>query len=240
MKIIDKILAKQNSLHENRQPVIAFLGDSVTQGCFEIYVEQGQLLTAFRAEDGYVTKVKTLLGMLYPAVPVSIINAGISGQNAELGLERLERDVLSYQPDLVVVCFGLNDAAEGADRLPAYEAALKKIFTRIQETGAEVIFMTPNTRSDYTDYHNANETIEQVIRTVSQGERDGLLRLFLDSARRIAGEMNVPVCDCHALWELMRSRGVNTNKLLSNEVNHPTKELHWMFAYELVRTMLER
>ena len=115
MKIIDKILAKQNSLHENRQPVIAFLGDSVTQGCFEIYVEQGQLLTAFRAEDGYVTKVKTLLGMLYPAVPVSIINAGISGQNAELGLERLERDVLSYQPDLVVVCFGLNDATEDAE-----------------------------------------------------------------------------------------------------------------------------
>lgn len=240
MKIIDKILAKQASLHENRQPVIAFLGDSVTQGCFEIYVEQGQLLTAFRAEDGYVTKVKSLLGILYPSVPVSIINAGISGQNAELGLERLERDVLSYKPDLVVVCFGLNDSAEGLERLSAYEEALKKIFTRVQETGAEVIFMTPNTRSDYEDYHNANETIEQVIRIVSKGERDGLLRVFLDSARRIAGKMNIPVCDCHALWELMRAKGVNTNKLLSNEVNHPTKELHWMFAYELVRTMLER
>lgn len=240
MKIIDKMIAKQNSLADHRQPVIAFLGDSVTQGCFEIYVEQGQLLTAFRAEDGYVTKVKTLLGLLYPSVPVSVINAGISGQNAELGLARLERDVLSYNPDLVVVCFGLNDAAEGAERLPAYEAALTEIFTRVKETGAEVIFMTPNTRSDYEDYHNSNGTIEQVIRTISQGERDGLLRLFLDSARRIAGEMDVPVCDCHALWELMRSRGVNTNKLLSNEVNHPTKELHWMFAYELVRTMLER
>ena len=40
MKIIDKILAKQANLHENRQPVIAFLGDSVTQGCFEIYKKQ--------------------------------------------------------------------------------------------------------------------------------------------------------------------------------------------------------
>ena len=90
MKIIDKILAKNSSLNDHRQPVIAFLGDSVTQGCFEIYVEQGQLLTTFRAEDGYVAKVKKLLGMLYPAVPVNVINAGISGQNAELGLARLE------------------------------------------------------------------------------------------------------------------------------------------------------
>lgn len=240
MKIIDKFIAKQDSLHEHRQPVIAFLGDSVTQGCFEVYVEKDEVKTAFRAEDGYVTKVKTLLGMLYPSVPVSIINAGISGQNAELGLERLERDVLSYSPDLVVVCFGLNDAAEGAERLSAYEEALKKIFTQIKETGAEVIFMTPNTRSDYEDYRHPNATLERVIRTVSQGEREGLLRLFLGSARRICADMEIPVCDCHAQWELMRSRGVDTNKLLSNEVNHPTKELHWMFAYELVRTMFEK
>ena len=238
MKIINKILAKNNNLAD--QPVIAFLGDSITQGCFELYMEDNELKPVFRAEDGYVAKVKTLLGLLYPAVPVSIINAGISGQDAKLGLARLERDVLSYKPDLVVVCFGLNDATGGAEYLSAYEAALKEIFTRVKETGAEIIFMTPNTRSDYTDYHHTNEVIERVIRTISQGERDGLLRLFLDSARRIAGEMDIPVCDCHALWELMRNCGVNTNKLLSNEVNHPTKELHWMFAYELVRTMLER
>ncbi len=238
MNIINRIVAKQDNLNEHRQPVIAFLGDSVTQGCFEIYVEKDDIKTAFRSEDGYVTKVKTLLGMLYPSVPVSIVNAGISGQNAELGLARLERDVLSYQPDLVVVCFGLNDAAEGAERLPAYEAALTEIFTKIKASGAEIIFMTPNTRSDYADYRHPNATIEQVIRTVSQGERDGLLRLFMDSARKICGEMQIPVCDCHALWELMRTQGVDTNKLLSNEVNHPTKEMHWLFAYELVRTML--
>lgn len=240
MKIINKFVAKQASLHEHRQPVIAFLGDSVTQGCFEVYVEKDEVKTAFRSEDGYVAKVKKLLGMLYPSVPVNIVNGGISGQNAELGLERLERDILSYKPDLVVVCFGLNDSAEGAERLSAYETALKKIFVQIQESGAEVIFMTPNTRSDYEDYRHPNETLERVIRTVSQGEREGLLRMFLDSARRICGEMQIPVCDCHALWEMMRQQGVDTNKLLSNEVNHPTKEMHWMFAYELVRTMFEK
>ena len=31
--------------------------------------------------------------------------------------------------------------------------------------------------------------------------------------------------------------GVDITDLLSNYLNHPTRELHWLFAYSLVHTM---
>ena len=34
--VVEKISAKQSSLSGNAQVTIAFLGDSVTQGCFEL------------------------------------------------------------------------------------------------------------------------------------------------------------------------------------------------------------
>ena len=40
MKIIDKFVAKQNNYLSERTPTIAFFGDSVTHGCFEIYMKK--------------------------------------------------------------------------------------------------------------------------------------------------------------------------------------------------------
>ena len=37
MKFIEKLAKKQNNLYGAASATIAFLGDSVTQGCFEIY-----------------------------------------------------------------------------------------------------------------------------------------------------------------------------------------------------------
>ena len=52
MEIIKKIIKKQENLHESRQPVIAFLGDSVTQGCFELFMQDGRIKPATRASEG--------------------------------------------------------------------------------------------------------------------------------------------------------------------------------------------
>lgn len=237
MKIIEKFKQKQASLHGSRQPVIAFLGDSVTQGCFEIYNNKGSVQTTFYPEDAYSAKVKQIFSMLYPSVSLNVINAGISGDTSWGGLARLERDILSFHPDLVVVCYGLNDAGAGEAKLEVYENSLREIFARILESGAEVIFLTPNLRSNDPDYRNPDPLLEKCVRGIAENERAGWLQKYLERARCAAAEMQVPVCDCNALWLAMADGGVNTNALLSNDVNHPTKELHWMFAYELVKTM---
>lgn len=110
MKILELIAKKAGNLKENKIPTIAFLGDSVTQGCFEIYeTEQGYVETIFDKSSAYHKRLEEMPSMLYPNVPINIINAGISGDTSWGGAERLDRDVLSHNPDLVVVCFGLND-----------------------------------------------------------------------------------------------------------------------------------
>ena len=110
MEIMKKIAAKAANLGGSKIPTIAFLGDSVTQGCFECYrLSEGDIQTIFDKDHAYHRYIDRILSMLYPNVPLNIINAGISGDNAAGGLERLSRDVLCHKPDLTVVCFGLND-----------------------------------------------------------------------------------------------------------------------------------
>ena len=132
MKIIEKIQEKQKDLYARKPITIAFLGDSVTQGCFDCYEPVPRKVeTDFAAEWAYCEKVKKILNKLYPSVPFSVINAGISGGSAYTGLNRLERDVLSYSPDLVVVCFGLNDSGEGLNGIPDFKKRLSEIFGKI-------------------------------------------------------------------------------------------------------------
>ena len=71
MNILKKIRAKQADLFA--PPVaIAFLGDSVTQGCFEVYLtSEGAVQTVFEPESGYAADVRKLFALLYPGVPAS-------------------------------------------------------------------------------------------------------------------------------------------------------------------------
>lgn len=51
MKIIEKFAQKQAQLRDAPAPVLAFLGDSVTHGRFEIYDRSDRVGTEFRPAD---------------------------------------------------------------------------------------------------------------------------------------------------------------------------------------------
>jgi acyl-CoA thioesterase-1 len=67
-----------------------------------------------------------------------VINAGVPGDTTARALQRLERDVLSYSPDLVLITLGGNDLKNGIAKDVAFEN-LKIIVESIQERGAQVI-----------------------------------------------------------------------------------------------------
>lgn len=82
---------------------IVCLGDSVTYGegvSFENTYEQ-LLERKLRARG----------------IDANVINAGIGSHRAWQGLERLEKDVIRFHPDVVAVSFGLNEAALGSQTL---------------------------------------------------------------------------------------------------------------------------
>ena len=237
MKIIKLFKEKAKDNIGKPSPTIAFLGDSVTQGCFEIYKKtEKDIETIFDQNYAYHTYLKKALTVLFPSVPVNVINAGISGDCAPHALERLERDVLKYNPDLVVVCFGLNDVFL---EIKNYTTALDGIFKKLNEYGCEVIFMTPNTMNTYISPHIIDEDIREIAERHISYQKDGIMDIFMDAAREVCAKNKVPVCDCYAKWKLMADNGVDTTELLSNKLNHPSRDMNWLFAVSLLETMMK-
>lgn len=239
MKIIEKISAKAANNRDFGVVTLAFLGDSVTQGCFEIYRNGEGIATVYDQKSSYEQGVFNILSTLYPSCPINIINAGISGDRTGGGLERLERDVISRSPDLCVVCFGLNDCSVEEGSVEHYTSNLRAIFEKLRLAGIEIIFMTPNMMNTTVSPHIADEGFKALAARIADMQNDGTFDAHIEAARVLCREMDVALCDCYAIWKRLAACGVNTTELLSNKINHPTREMDKMFSYELVKTMLE-
>lgn len=239
MEILKKMAQKAQANAAYEGVTVAFLGDSVTQGCFEVYKKlDGSIETVFDKQHAYTKLFADMLSVLYPSVPVNIINAGISGDNAPGGAKRLQRDVLRHEPDLVIVCYGLNDCGETVDAIARYTTALADIFSHVKAAGCELIFMTPNMmNTGISPFLQKDELIVSIAKATAKKQVSGVFDAHIDAARSLCKEMNVPVCDCYALWKQLEAGGVDTTELLSNKINHPTREMNKLFAYELIRTI---
>lgn len=240
MNIMRLITEKANDRSGKKIPTIAFLGDSVTQGCFEIFTKNdGNIETVFDKSSAYHNYLAEILNELVPEAPVNIVNAGISGDRAPLGYERLQRDVLAFNPDLTVVCYGLNDNSWGLENINLYTDALDNIFKELKDCGSEVIFMTPNMQNTEVSPHLGNESFKNLAQCTAEREKAGVLKEYIEAGKAVAAKHNVKVCDVYSKWQKMASLGVNTTELLANKINHPTRKMNWLFAFSLLETMLE-
>ena len=82
-------------------------------------------------------------GMDYPTqlskmIAKPVINAGVPGDTTARALKRLQRDVLSRLPDMVLITLGGNDLKNGVSKDMAFKN-LKRIVESIQRQGARVI-----------------------------------------------------------------------------------------------------
>lgn len=239
MKFFDLMKEKSEDPTGAKIPTIAFLGDSVTQGCFELYMKaDNQYETEFESESAYHNCLKKMLAFLFPNVPVNIINAGISGDNACGGAKRVKRDVIPHNPDLTVVCFGLNDCWEGKDGLEAFKDNLRTIYTSLKDCGSEVICMTPNMMNTYVSYRIERKELRKLAENTVKDQTEGRLKMYCDAAKQVATECGIKVCDVYSKWEQMYNKGVDITELLANYMNHPKKEMHWLFAFSLMETLM--
>jgi lysophospholipase L1-like esterase len=189
--------------------IVAF-GDSITG----IYYHSGGV----RAGPELV---ETLLRRAYPDGSLTVINAGRSGNTAGAGLQRMQQDVLDRKPDLVVVAFGMNDAAVKGDdageadrRRRVFVENLREIVRRCQGIGAEVVLCTPT--NVYPDAAPARSL-----------ER---LADFAAAVRDTAAELGVPVADCFAAFTARRRQDLAGWRLLMSETIHPSRHGHQLIA----------
>jgi len=237
LNIISRLNARNKDAFANTPILIACLGDSVTHGCFDLNIKgPGQVDTVYDPMSGYAAKLESRLRALYPAAAASVLNAGISGDGAPNGLKRLERDVLCHKPDLVTVNFGLNDAGSPnvEEGIAKYAAAMGEIFDRVLASGAECILVTPNRMCAYVDYAVTDEVARSIAESCTRTQNEGILTRYVEAAKAEAAKRNIPVADAYKRWQALEKAGVDTTQMLSNHINHPTKDAHNIFVEALM------
>lgn len=239
MEIIQKISEKNKDIYQAKPVTIAFLGDSVTQGCFECYFDDNGVQTVFDSKSAYPMRVKEILNLLYPSTQINIINSGISGDNAPNGNERFDRDVAPYSPDLVVVSFGLNDACKGKSNVSLYTQALKNIFEKVKRLNAECIFVFQNMMNTKVSCHLKDEREQNLAKNFATIQNRGDVEYYYEKAKETAKECGVEFCDMYTAWKKMYENGVDTTELLSNKYNHPLREFHYYIAIKIIEKMFE-
>lgn len=218
MKITEKMNFEFETLCQHGAINIVIFGDSVSHGAFNA--------DEIDYEAVYWRKLQKKIYAVRNYTPVNMINSAIGGDTATHALPRLHRDVISHHPDLCIVCFGLNDVN---CPIEDYESSLRTIFTECNENGIEVIFMTPNMLNTYSADGTEPKYKEYSIIT-AEWQNNGKMDSYMEAARKVARECGVTVCDCYAEWKKMEAEGKDTTMMLVNKINHPTKEMHNLFA----------
>lgn len=95
---------------------VVSIGGSVTQG-----------ESATSLDKAYPSLIGQWISSRF-GIKVNAVNAGCNGTGSVIGVERVERDVLRHNPDLVVVEFSVNDGDNDLD-LEAYESLMLRLLT---------------------------------------------------------------------------------------------------------------
>ena len=114
------------------RPIVAF-GDSMTRG------------HNAPPETVWVHLMGVALKERFGAAAPDVVNAGGNGNTSAEGLTRIDADVLSHQPALVLVEFGGNDGTNDLTRhveVPDYRANLHTIHRKVTAIGGTISLIT--------------------------------------------------------------------------------------------------
>ena len=196
----------QKEWPKNRTINIVFHGHSVPAGYFKTPV--------VNTLAAYPYQVLGKLKPMYPYAVVNVIITSIGGENSVSGAKRFHDDVLSHQPDVVVIDYGLNDRDVGLEK--SY-TAWKQMIQQALNQKIKVILLTPSPdqRIDYTNPNNE-------------------LKKHTDQIIKLANENQVGLVDSYQAFEFLYSDGKQLKEYMS-QVNHPNGKGHQLIANEIIK-----
>lgn len=111
---------------------VVFFGASLTWGANA----SDPMRTSYRAV------ISGRLEAAYPDAHFRFHDAAIGGTNSQLGVFRLQRDLLRHRPDLVFLDFSANDDIMSADpeTLASYESLVRRIIVEARAPVVQVVF----------------------------------------------------------------------------------------------------
>ena len=185
--------------------VILAFGDSLTQG------------TVWWVNSGLDT-YPSILKRNFPNS--TVINAGVRGDSTYNATLRFQKDVLDKNPDIVLICFGMNDQAwDYNDNCPiqsldSYRRQLVAFIVALRAIDADVVFVTPNPvyKEKYTP-------------TAYNNYEYGFMDDYCNEMREIALEYGCGLVDMN--YEI-NQRGIST--YVSTDGIHQTEAGHSLYA----------
>lgn len=152
MKIFSLVLAcgLLYSFSFQKKTKVIFFGDSIT----ELGVQKNA-----NSGTGYVLLVDSLCKAANKSAEYEFVGAGVSGNKVYDLYLRLEEDVLSKNPDVVVIYIGVNDVwhktalGTGTDA-DKFEKFYNAIIRKLKEKNIKVILCTPAVVGEKTDFTN--------------------------------------------------------------------------------------
>jgi len=197
---------------------IVTLGDSITRGV-RSGVEADETFAALLAAQLTAQEVRA-----------DVTNVGIGGERTDQALARLEKDVLSLKPRLVVIMYGTNDSYVDKGRtqprltVDEYRANLTALVKRVRAAAGEPILMTPPRWGDKAADgagENPNRQLEP----------------YVEACRAAASAARVPLVDNYAQWSREHASGLNISQWMTDEC-HPNPQGHEVIAKSLLPVVL--
>lgn len=174
-------------LKNGKHVTIVAFGDSITEVTFHT-----------RGKMNWVQLLEEAIFEEYGNGICTMINSGKCASSYHEGLTRIDRDVLRFNPDLVIIAFGMNDAGAGLKGLSAFEDNVRKTVALICERcGSEILIRTPN---PIVTVGGLPLPAEQPEPGKPWGKPEHPLKEYAAALVELAAELNCACVDHYTLW----------------------------------------
>jgi lysophospholipase L1-like esterase len=190
----------RRDIESGADATIVCFGDSITAG--------------YAVRRGFPSFLLESLRQRFPDSKIEMINSGISGDTSQDGLSRLDWAVLSYEPDLVTINFGINDCVLGLS-LEEYEMNLVEMVRRIRAGPDSEILLLSSQPLESPPY-------------------DQRVLDYYQTVERVAKEMNVGFVDVYGAWMKRVQAGMPLDSLILRGLDHPNEAGYRIIAEELM------
>jgi acyl-CoA thioesterase I len=190
--------------------------DDLKNGCNVTIVAFGDSITAgYAVRRGFPSFWKEMLQKKYSDAKIEMINSGVSGDTTMDGLARLDWSVLSYEPDLVTINFGINDCVLGLG-LDEFEVNFVEMVRRIKAGPDSEILLLSSQPLETPPY-------------------DGLVLDYYQTIVRVAKQMDVGFVDVYGAWMRRLRQGTTLGSLILSGLDHPNEAGYRVIAEELMK-----
>ncbi|MEZ5414695.1 MAG: exo-alpha-sialidase [Opitutaceae bacterium] len=174
----------------------------------------------------------------------TVANRGVPANTTTDALARFESDVLALNPELVVIQFGLNDAAVDVWRDPPatgprvpvdrYSANLRHMVETLQARGCAVVLMTPNRM--YWSPLLLERYAKPPYDPAAPETFNARIEAYADAMRALAIERRVPLIDINQAY---LDSGDPRQFLLQRCMQHPSDRGHALVADLLAPVVID-